>query len=148
MANIGKWNAGSVSSVLTTELDGLTSGTMSAASGAYDNATNLNIYADIEVNLGSASPAAGAYVALYIAERADGTNYPAQASADMRLSSTQLLAVIPIGVTASTPQRVVARNVVIPPESFKLYLDNQTGANLAANGNTVKILTYNINGNG
>ncbi|MGE5165130.1 MAG: hypothetical protein ACM3IH_14050 [Sphingobacteriales bacterium] len=129
-------------------MNSLGSASMSSASAAYDNATNLNIYVDIEVNLASLSPASGAYVALYIAEQADGTNYPAPSAADMRLSQTQLLCIIPVGTTASTAQRVVVRNVVIPPASFKIYLDNQCGVALAASGSTVKFLAYNINGNG
>ncbi len=149
MANIGKWNApSSTVTVLTTELNSLGSATMSAASSAIANQTNLDIYADIEVNLASLSPAAGAFVALYIALAIDGSNYPAPSGADMRLSSTQLLVVIPVGTTASTAQRVAARNVVIPPGTFKIYLDNQCGVSLGASGNTVKMNPYNVNLNG
>lgn len=149
MANIGKWNApSSTVTVLTTELNSLGSATMSAASSAIANQTNLDIYVDIEVNLASLSPAAGAYIAVYIALAVDGTNYPAPSAADMRLSASQLLCVIPIGVTASTAQRVAARNIVISPGTFKLYLDNQTGVALGSSGNTLKINPYNVNLNG
>jgi hypothetical protein len=149
MANIGKWNAPSATaSILTTELNALTSATMSALSSAVANQTNLDIYVDIEVNLSSLSPTAGAYVALYIFEAVDGTNYPAQSDADTRLTSTQLLCVLPIGTTATTAQRVVARNVVIPPGIFKIKLDNQTGVNLGATLNTVKFNAYDVNLNG
>ncbi len=149
MANIGKWNApSSTVTVLTTDLNSLGSATMSAASSAIANQTNLDIYADIEVNLASLSPAAGAYVAIYIALAVDGSNYPAPSGADMRLSSTQLLCVIPVGTTASTAQRVAARNVILPPGTFKIYLDNQCGVALASSGNTVKFNVYNVNLNG
>jgi len=149
MANIGKWNTPSgPTTVLSTELNSLGSGSMTAASAAVANQTNLDMYADIEVNLASFSPASGAYVAIYIAEAVDASNYPTQSAADMRLTSTQLLANLPLGTTASTAQRVVARNVLLPPGSFKLYLDNQSGAALAASGSTVKLLTYNMNLNG
>lgn len=149
MANIGKWNTPtSAASILTTELNSLGNNTMSAASSAVANQTNLDMYVDIEVNLASLSPAAGAYVAIYIAEAVDGTNYPAPSGADMRLSATQLLCVVPIGTTASTAQRVAARNILLPPQTFKIYLDNQTGVSLGATGNTVKFLAYNTNLNG
>lgn len=149
MASIGKWNAPSATAtVLTTELNSLANGSMTAASSAIANQTNLDIYVDIEVSLASLSPTAGAYVALYIALAVDGTNYPAPAAADMRLSSTQLLCVIPIGTTAATAQRVAARSVVIPPGTFKIYLDNQTGAALNASSNTVKFNAYDVNLNG
>jgi hypothetical protein len=121
---------------------------MSAASATINNQTNLDIYCDIEVALASLSPTSGAYVAIYILESVDGTNFPAQSDADLRLTGSQLLSVIPIGTTASTAQRVVARNVVIPPNAFQLKLDNQTGVALNASGNTVKIDTYNFNLNG
>lgn len=149
MVSIGKWNAPSATvSVLTTELNSLSNNAMMAASAAIANQTNLDMYVDIEVVLASLSPSAGAYVALYIALAVDGTNYPAPSAADMRLSSTQLLCVIPTGVAASTAQRLAARNVVIPPGTFKIYLDNQTGVALGASGNTVKINPYNVNLNG
>ncbi len=144
MANIGKWNAPSATlTVLSAELDTLASGAMSAASAPIANQTNLNLYADIEVNLASVSFAAGSYVALYILEAVDGTNYPAQSDADLRLTTTQLLVAIPTGVAASA-QRVVVRNVVIPPGIFEIKLDNQTGVTLST-GNTVKFNMYNVN---
>lgn len=149
MANIGKWNTpSSPVTVLSTELNSLGDQTQSAASSAIANNTNLDIYVDVEVNLASLSPGAGAYVVLYILEAIDGSNYPAQSATDLRLTNTQLLCVIPIGVTATTAQRVVVRNVVIPPGSFKIILDNYAGASLAASGNTVKFLAYDVNLNG
>src|SRR5262249_53916991 len=108
MANIGKWNTPtSIATILTTELNSLGSGSMSSASAAYTNSSNLNIYCDLEVNLASLSPTSGAYVAIYIFEAADGSNYPSQSAADTRLTSTQLLCTVPIGTTATTAQRVI-----------------------------------------
>jgi hypothetical protein len=150
MANIGKWALSGVglTSVLTTGLNSLANNTMSAASSTYANQTNLDLYADIEVVLASLSPAAGAYVSIYVLESVDGTNFPAQSDADLRLTSTQLLCVIPIGTTAATAQRVTARNILLPPAAIQFKLDNQTGVALNASGNTVKILPYNYNLNG
>lgn len=150
MANIAKWNAPSASvTVLNTELNTLSTNTMTAASSAIANQTNLDMYVDVEINLGSLSPTAGSYVALYILEAVDGTNYPAQSDADLRLTPTQLLCTVPTGTTASTAQRISVRNVVIPPGTFKIKLDNQTGATLAGSAaNTVKFNAYNTNLNG
>lgn len=148
MANIGKWNTPSaISTVLTTELNSLSNNTMTAASSAINNTSNLDIYVDIEVVLAALSPSAGAFVAIYILEAVDSSNYPAQSDADLRLTSTQLLVSIPVGTTGSTAQRVVVRNVVIPPGLFKIKLDNQTGVSLAASANTVKFSAYDIQGN-
>lgn len=149
MANLGKWgNLASTVSVMTTELNSLANNASATASSAIANQTNLDIYCDLEVNLGSLSPAAGAYVAIYIMEAVDGTNYPNPSDADLRLATSQLLCVVPIGTTASTAQRVAVRNLVLPPGTFKLRLDNQTGVALNASGNTVKINTYDVNLNG
>jgi hypothetical protein len=151
MANRGIWSLGAG---LTTVLSGATlnalgSATMSAASSTYANQTNLDLYCDIEVFLDTLSPGAGAYVAIYILESVDGTNFPAQSAADLRLTSTQLLCVIPVGTTASTTQRVTARNIIIPPAAVQFKLDNQTGVALAStNNSTVKILPYSYNLNG
>lgn len=148
-ANIGKWNAPSATvTVLSTGLNSLANATMSAASSTISNQTNLDIYVDIEVVLASLSPAAGAHVDLYILESIDGTNFPAQSDADLRLTTTQLLVSIPIGTTATTAQRVAVRNVVIPPGAFQIKLDNQSGVALNASGNTVKFNAYDFNLNG
>lgn len=149
MANIGKWNAPSATTtVLSTGLNSLANNTMSAASSSIANQTNLDIYVDIEVVLASLSPSSGSFVALYILEAIDGTNFPAQSDADLRLTTTQLLCTIPTGTTASTAQRIAVRNVVIPPGIFQIKLDNQTGVSLNASGNTVKFNAYDLNLNG
>jgi hypothetical protein len=149
MANIGKWGTGTgLTTVLTTALDHLANNTMSAASSTIANQTNLDLYADIEVVLASLSPTTGAYVAIYVLESVDGTNFPAQSDADLRLTTSQLLVSIPIGTTATTAQRVVARNVLLPPNAFQIKLDNQTGVALNSTTNTVKFDTYNFNLNG
>lgn len=149
MANIGKWNAPSaVVTVLTTELNALANNTMAAVSAAVANQTNLDVYSDWELVLASLSPTAGAHVDVYIAEAVDGSNYPADAAATMRLQASQLLCTFGLGITAATAQRTVVRNVVIPPGTFKIYLDNQSGVALGATSNTLKMIPYNVNLNG
>ena len=149
MANIGKWNApGTLTTVLSTGLNSLANNTMSAVSSTYANQTNLDLYADIEVVLASLSPTAGAFVSIYVLEAVDGTNFPAQSDADLRLTTSQLLVSIPVGTTAATAQRVTARNILLPPATIQFKLDNQTGVALNAAGNTVKVLPYDYNLNG
>ena len=150
MANRGIWSpfGSNPTTVLSTGLNSLNPSTMSAASATYANQTNLDLYCDVEVNLASLSPTTGAYVALYVLCAIDGSNFPSQSDADLRLTSSQLLCVIPIGTTASTAQRVAARNILLPPEPVQFKLDNQTGVTLNASGNTVKINAYSYNLNG
>jgi hypothetical protein len=148
MANRGIWSlfGSNPTTVLNTGAT-LATATMSAASSTYANQTNLDLYCDVEVNIGALSPSAGAYVAIYILAAVDGTNFPAQSDADLRLTTTQLFCVIPIGTTASTAQRVAARNLLLPPQPVQFKLDNQTGATLPS-GWTVKIDAYSYNLNG
>ena len=148
MANRGIWSlfGSNPTTVLNTGAT-LATNVMSAASSTYANQTNLDLYCDVEVNIGALSPSAGAYVAIYILAAVDGTNFPAQSDADLRLTTTQLFCVIPIGTTASTAQRVAARNLLLPPQPVQFKLDNQTGATLPS-GWTVKIDAYSYNLNG
>jgi hypothetical protein len=155
MTQVGKWSLSGVgiTSVLTdTQLapasTGIANNTVSAAGPTYDNSVNLDLYVDLEVNLASLSPTGSAYVSIYVYVSEDGTNFPAQGGSDLRLTSTQLLCVVPIGTTAATAQRVVVRNLLIPPKRIQFLLDNQTGVALANSGNTVKVVAYNYNLNG
>jgi|SRR5215472_6691466 len=150
MANRGIWSlfGSNPTTVLSTGLNTLANNTMSAASATYANQTNLDLYCDIEVFLNTFSPSAGAYVAIYVLAAIDGSNFPAQSDADLRLTSTQLLCTVPTGTTASTAQRIAVRNILLPPQPIQFKLDNQTGGTLSASGNTVKIDAYSYNNNG
>jgi hypothetical protein len=148
MANRGIWSLfGSNPTTILNTGATLATATMSAASSTYNNQTNLDLMCDLEVNIAAFSPSAGAYVAMYILVALDGTNFPAQSDADLRLTTTQLFCVIPVGTTASTAQRVTARNLILPPQPVQFKLDNQTGATLPS-GWTVKIDAYSYNLNG
>ena len=149
MANIGQWgDLSSPVSLLTTELNALADNAASAASSAIANQTNLDVYADIELVLAALSPAAPNYITLYILEAIDGTNYPSATAAVLRNQPSQVLCVFPLDTTAGTAQRIVVRNVLLPPGSFKVVLDNHAGVALGATLNTVKMITYNVNLNG
>ncbi len=149
MASLGKWgNLSSPVSLLTTELNSLANNAASAASSAIANETNLDVYADIELVLATLSPAAPNYCTLYLLEAIDGTNYPSATAGVLRNQPVHILCTFPLDTSASTAQRVVARNVMLPPGSFKVVLDNQSGAALASSGNTVKMITYDVNLNG
>lgn len=149
MGNVAKWNPPSaVVPVFATELNALANNTMSAASVAIANQTTLDIYVDIELNLAALSPTTGGYVALYLAEAIDGSNYPTPSDVDMRQQTDALLCSFVLSTTATTAQRLVKRQIVLPPGACKLYLDNQSGGAFGATGNTLKILPYNVNLNG
>jgi hypothetical protein len=149
MSNTAKWATPSAAvTVLSTELNGLANNTASAASSAIANQTNLDVYADVELSLASLSPISPNYCNLYILEAVDGTNYPSATATVLRNQPSHLWCSFLLDTTAATAQRVVVRAVMLPPGTFKLVLDNQAGAALNASGNTVKIITYNVNLNG
>jgi hypothetical protein len=139
MANAVKWSTpAAIVSVLTTELNALGNNTLSALGPAYDNATNKNQYIDIELVLASLTPTSGGYVALYAALAVDGTNY-----GDAKRESLQQLIGIFSLDTATAAKRTSLRNILLPPELMKFYVDNQAGVALGATLNTVKVVSYN-----
>jgi hypothetical protein len=149
MANVGKWNTPSaITTVLSTEMDGLLG--MTVPSAIYDNSVNLDMYCDIEVFL----PAIASNVSrqgsstIFILQAVDGTNFPAPSDSDLRLTDAQILCTIPAVLTTTSDQRYVVRNVMLPPAKIKFQFDNQESLVLAGSGNTVKVITYDAQGNG
>lgn len=134
----------SATSALTTELDGLTNGSTSSASSAIDNTTNLDLFMDLELNLGAAgsSRSSGATVSVYMTASLDASNYP-----DANSTTAELVAVFPLDA-ATTARRLVRRDIPIAPGLFKLFAVNNTGQALNASGNTLKYRTHSINNNG
>ena len=122
MANRTIWSlSGAGTAGLTTIFSSMgtpATGNMTAASSTYNNQTNLDIYCDIEINLLALSPVAPAYVAVYVLESVDGTNFPVQSDADLRLTSTQLLCAIPVGVTGSLPTEMAGTSPAMTRPHF------------------------------
>ena len=152
MANRGIWSLfGSNPTIVITgaQLNNLGIGSMTTAGATYANQTNLDLYCDLEVFLDALTPVAPAWVDIYILVAIDGTNFPGQSASDLRLTSTQKFCTVPIGITASTVQRVAVRNLLLPPQPVQFRLDNQTGVAIPANNNSfVKIDAYSYNLNG
>lgn len=134
-----KHAAYTLSTFLTTELNSMATATNSALSAAYDNATNLFLYADWElaVTFGT-GPTNGTLVSLYIAARVDGTNYPRA-----HQSSSRCLGVWSCENTTSR-QYLHIFNVPVPPENFKVFARNDSGQTMPASGTTVKAAFHNI----
>ena len=127
-------------SLLTTELNSLANGSLTAVSAAFDNSTNLTIWADYELVLGTQGGArsAGATCTLFMSVALDGTNYT-----DATVEG-EIVVVWPLDA-ATTARRHVRRGFELPPSAtIKFYLLNSTGQALNASGNTVKIWTRNL----
>jgi hypothetical protein len=131
-----------------TEINSLASGNAVLASTALDNSTNLDIFCDVSVSLGSVTTGAGApFIGLYLyALIADGTTY-----GDGRFSSAasgpppQQYSVGAIACAPSTTGVIAGpiRGIIMPPGKWKFVLYNNAGVALAASGNTVQYRTYN-----
>jgi hypothetical protein len=125
-----------LASALTTELNALANGSFSAASAAVDNSTGTRYeYIMLEVNLASLSPAAGAFVDVWIEYAPDGTTHSDHGKL---LQTGGVLATFQLDTAAATAQRLPAVIKPLLPMKFKLSLRNQAGVALNASGNTLK----------
>ena len=136
MATTLKWTAPeAIATYYTTELNSLADGSFVAVGAAITNETGLYQYIDIEVVLASLSPAAGAFLDIWIHPTLDASNY---ADAAKPLQTSGLLATLTLDTTATTAQRIIATNIPIPALDFKLQLRNKAGVALNASGNSLK----------
>jgi hypothetical protein len=139
---------GTVTPVLTTELNGVTNGSYaSAASAVIDNTTagTRQLFAQVEVYLNTQSSArtAGAYVAIYFVPEMDGTNYPDNGTGTAECTDNYFIGSLSFDATV-TARRVVLDRARVPVGNFKVQFKNGTGQTLAATLNTVKIRTYSL----
>ena len=137
MATTTTYLGGSISSVLTTELNSLANnGT--ALGSAYTMSPAGYILAELElvVTYGTA-PTANTGVSVWFLRAVDGTNYE---DGDNSTTPARLPDVV-FPLRAVTTAQRVTRRVAVPPGVFKPVAKNDgTGQTMAASGNTVKIL--------
>ena len=129
-----------VASTLTTELNALANGALSAASTAIDNTTNLDLYHDLTLVVAAQGSArsAGATVSVYLTPALDGTNYD-----DVNATTAELVAVFPLDA-ATTARQATRRDVPIPPGLFKYFVVNNTGQAFAASGSLLEFRAHSI----
>lgn len=132
--------AASSASLLTTELNSLTSGSNSSLSGALDNSSNLNLFIDVELVLAAQGSArsTGAYLALFMVQALDGTNY-----GDANEITAKLVAVFPLDA-ATTARRATVQDIPIPPGLVKFFVRNVTGQTLASSGSSINYRAHSI----
>lgn len=136
-----KWNAGAVTTILSTELNSLASGNASNVSTTiFDNSTGLYLFADfqIDVTFGSA-PTVNLPLLLYIVPSLDGTNFgfgsTGNAWAGYQRGGWSVLA-------TTSEQILVCQGIPIPPQKFKAQVTNLSGQPFPASGTTVKMMPY------
>ena len=90
-----------------------------------DNATDRNMYADFELLCKfQSAPSAGGYVALYLVQAVDGTNY-ADGDDSVAPPATTMVGTFPVRAVTDA-QRVVVRHVLLPASKFKPLAVNKS----------------------
>jgi hypothetical protein len=141
MASV-KWEAGSISTAMSTVLNSIAD-EANAISSEIDNTASVYLFNDVELYtaaLAYATPASGAVVELYLVEALDGTNYE-DGNASIDPPAANLVGVFNIRAS-NAAQRHVLRQIPIPPTKYKYVVINKTGVTLAASGNTLKVLPF------
>ncbi len=117
-----------------------------------ENGTNLDMFMDISVriSISASALAAGANFALWLYDLLDdaATYGDGQLVPGVQAALTPAFApcaTISLPVAAVADLVGYANEIVIPPGSFRLALQNNSGFTLAAGSQVVKMRTYNIN---
>jgi hypothetical protein len=134
MASI-KLEVGAISTVLSTDLNTLASGSSAVTGTALDNGTDLYPWADWElfIDTQGSNRSASPRVDMYFEPIPDGTNAATSTNTNAFAGTF-----IP-SASATTAQRLVLPRVPIPGYSYHVRLVNQTGQAFAASGNTLKM---------
>jgi hypothetical protein len=139
-----KWEAGSDSTILTTELDSFAPD-QDAITADIDNSTNLYIYDDVElyINAFDTTPGIGSTVQLYIIRgQLDGSGFEDGGSGTIP-SSNNLVGVFNIRTSDINPQLHILRQIPIPPGHFKYVIVSKvTGAYFDTGSNTLRRKPY------
>lgn len=137
MATI-KWATPSAqgSNIAGTTLNSIVNGATSAFV-THDNSSNLDLYANVLVNLGSITPATGGSITLRV-HSAQSSDVPDDTGSvgGGDVYTQPLLA----GATAKVN---VFQNVRLYPESLRLQITNNSGVTLASSGNSIKVRPFN-----
>jgi hypothetical protein len=162
MANRTAWVAGNgagftwTTAINGSDLASLANGSTVLSSLAdIANQTQLDLYADVSVRMtvASATPPAGAFLALYLAALLDDAATFGDGSLTSGATITRAPPYAPVGVVAlesaaaTTLLAGFVQGVLIPPGSFRFALYNNSGAALSATAANcvVKYRTYNLN---
>jgi hypothetical protein len=133
-----KWATPSAvgSNIASTTLDSLANGSTSAFV-EHDNSSNLDLYASVELDLGSLTPTTGGAATLR-AFCSHGTSDPDNTGSvgGGDVYSAPL-------TTTTGAKKVIFPMVRLYPSPVQFCLTNNAGVALAASGNSLKIRPYN-----
>lgn len=135
-----KWATPSAqgSNIASTTLDSLANGSTSSFI-TYDNSTNLDLYANVEIDLGSFTSTTGASITLRVFSTA-GSGPTAPDATGSVGGGDAYTAPITVGASAKV---VIIPMVRLYPFSMRLCVTNNGGASFAASSNALKVQPYN-----
>jgi hypothetical protein len=136
------WDPAAITTLLSTQLNALSGGGVSALGTEYDNATNLFLYAlfQLDVTFGT-GPTAFTTVDLFLVCAPDGTNYNNGSSS----IAVQNAAIGSYNMQNVTTQQLLSfYGIPLPPCKFKLQVSNSTNQAFPATGSTVKMIPYGL----
>lgn len=139
---VAKWNTPSAqgANIAGTTLNSLANGAASAFV-TYDNSANLDLYASVEIDLGSFTSTTGATITLAVFPTANaGASVPDNTAA---LGGGDQYTV-PVTVGASAKVAIIPM-VRLYPCSMRLAVVNNAGAAFAASANQLKVQPFNEN---
>jgi len=141
MASTEKFLLGSITTLMTTELDALSNNALAIGS-AFDNTIGQTgdgyVLCDVELVTGTwgGAPATSSALILWFIQSQDGTNYE---DGDASTTPAKIPDVI-FPLRASTSAQRVIRRAFVPWGKFKPLVKNDaTGQGMNATGNTIKI---------
>lgn len=149
-----KWIAGSGvgltwSAITGSNMNSATAGQVAIVSSQIDNSSNLDMFADLSISLGSVTPASGSpFIGVgLLALNQDGTTYANQLITTS-LTTNGIPGECYVGSISCAPGTAgtitgMVRGILLPPGKFVFCLYNGSGVTLAGSANTVEYRTYN-----
>jgi len=145
---IEKWNAGTITTLASTELNSLANAA-SALGVEFDNTVDDYLYGvfELTVTFGT-NPTASRTVDLYIIPAIDGTNYSTTITGASGYAQSNSYAGSFSLQAVTTLQRLTVGGIgyrgllYLPPAKFKAMLINNSGVAFPASGSTLKMIPY------
>lgn len=137
---VAKWNTPSAqgSNIASTTLDSLSNGSTSSFI-TYDNSTNLDLYANVSIALGSLTPSSGGSITLRVFSTAgSGPDVP-DATGSVGGGDAYT---VPL-TTSTGAKQVVIPMIRLYPVSMRLCVTNNAGVSLASSSNSLKVQPWN-----
>lgn len=154
MASTTRWIINTAWSLaFGTEIQSMVTANAVLSSVSITNATNLDMFMDIsqKIAIASSTPAVGAAISYHLALlNQDGTTYGdgnVTTSKGATLPAISPCAAIPCSLAATQIVLAgVAQQIILPPGTFSLVMQNNSGITLgASNATVIYYRTYNIN---